>query len=68
MVLEQLLKTVPMKRVIQIGVGSGVAVGLAVTYITSSSNLPSTMKAEWTAATEDYRRYQNMDPVFSTRS
>eukprot|EP00752_Nemacystus_decipiens_P007450 g6659.t1 len=68
MVLEQLLKTVPMKRVIAIGVGSGVTTGLAVSYITSSSNLPSTMSAQWTAATEDYRRYQNMDPVFSKSS
>ncbi|CAM9972353.1 unnamed protein product [Pylaiella littoralis] len=67
MVLEQLLKTVPMKRVIAIGVGSGVATGLIVSVsLQVKSELPNTMSATWNAATEDYRKYQNMDPVLSS--
>ncbi|CAN0285874.1 unnamed protein product, partial [Ascophyllum nodosum] len=58
--LEKFLKSVPMSRVVAMGVGAGFTTA-TVLFVASQSTVPrtETMSAEWKAATKDYRRYQN---------
>ncbi|CAM9939667.1 unnamed protein product [Ectocarpus sp. 8 AP-2014] len=67
MVLEKLVHAAPTKRVIAMAVGGYLTTGAAILYLSQiNSSMPDTMRAEWHAATEDYRRYQNMDRVRSS--
>ncbi|CAM9922363.1 unnamed protein product [Ectocarpus fasciculatus] len=67
MVLEKLVHAAPTKRVIAMAVGGYITTGATIFYLSQiNSSVPDTMRAEWHAATEDYRRYQNMDRVRSS--
>jgi len=59
-----MFQNIPKNKIIHGAIGSAVAVSFLLNSMITKPEL-ETMSPEWMAATKDYRKFQNMDNVYS---